>query len=57
MQICMEREKKNVFVPCGHQCVCQVCAERIMASEPPERRCPVCREQPVMQIRVYRGGE
>ena len=34
--VCMARPKSHVAVPCGHQCVCAVCAERM-------QDCPYCR--------------
>ena len=34
--VCMARPKSHIAVPCGHQCVCGVCAERM-------QDCPYCR--------------
>ena len=39
--VCMARPKSHIAVPCGHQCVCGVCAERM-------QDCPYCRA-PVQQ--------
>ena len=38
--VCMELPKSNVFLPCGHMCVCQQCADNIMAAS---KECPMCR--------------
>ena len=34
--VCMARPKSHIAVPCGHLCVCGVCAERM-------QDCPYCR--------------
>ena len=39
--VCMARPKSHIAVPCGHLCVCGVCAERM-------QDCPYCRG-PVQQ--------
>ena len=41
--ICMERPKTHAAFPCGHQILCNVCAEKQGNKAP----CPGCR-QPVM---------
>jgi len=35
--VCMERPKSMVFVPCGHLCACEKCAESL-------KQCPICRQ-------------
>ena len=35
-KICLDREVKIVFLPCGHLVACQICASAM-------RECPVCR--------------
>jgi len=37
--VCLDAPKAVVLVPCGHKCLCEACAERILVGEP----CPVCR--------------
>ena len=39
--VCMEARKTHAFVPCGHRCVCEGCADCIMAAS---KECPVCRQ-------------
>ena len=35
--VCMDREKSEVFVPCGHFCCCQLCIPLLKG------KCPMCR--------------
>ena len=37
--ICCTESKDMVFVPCGHLCLCHVCADVIVADT---NRCPTC---------------
>lgn len=46
--ICMDAEKTQVCVPCGHRCLCAECAE---ANKPD--KCPVCRADVSVVIRVF----
>jgi hypothetical protein len=40
--------------PCAHRCVCEACADALMALPPPaERLCPMCRKPVVGASRVY----
>jgi hypothetical protein len=48
--VCMESAKSHVFIPCGHVCVCQGCAEQVMASS---KECPMCRQVSISFYRVY----
>lgn len=50
--ICMDREKTNIFVPCGHQCVCATCADRIVGEG---KRCPICRALPTCHMKVFKA--
>ena len=34
-KICREKDRTVVFLPCGHMCSCEPCAERL-------RKCPIC---------------
>ncbi|CAL8462727.1 g2260 [Coccomyxa elongata] len=38
--VCLEREKKMIFIPCGHLVTCKPCAAMVMDTD---RLCPVCR--------------
>ena len=38
--VCFDRDVSHIFVPCGHQCVCERCAATVMATS---CECPICR--------------
>jgi hypothetical protein len=38
-------------VPCGHQCVCEACAEQLTNTRTP--MCPVCREPIIQTMKVF----
>jgi len=44
--VCFTRPKTHIAVPCGHQCACGPCSDRM-------RECPYCRE-PVMMWMLQR---
>jgi len=48
--ICCTEFKEMVFVPCGHLCLCHVCADVIVAGT---NRCPTCRTQIQRAQRIY----
>jgi hypothetical protein len=39
--VCFDAPKEYIIVPCGHQCVCEACAEQLTKTRTP--MCPVCR--------------
>ncbi|NXJ88433.1 LRSM1 ligase, partial [Corythaixoides concolor] len=47
--VCMERETRMIFLPCGHVCCCQTCCERLHA-------CPLCRQDIAQRIRIFHSG-
>ena len=49
--ICMDQQNSHIMVPCGHQCVCQSCADRITEDG---ETCPICRAAVTMTIAVYK---
>jgi len=49
--ICFSEKKCCAFIPCGHLCVCQDCAEIIEQKTSPT--CPICREKVESHFRVY----
>jgi hypothetical protein len=51
--ICHDGEVVQAMVPCGHHCLCNVCAVHIMNSVP--RTCPLCREVVQMTLKIYRS--
>jgi len=48
--MCLERKCTHVFAPCGHMCSCESCAEESMEQD---QRCPLCRQEAAMTVRVY----
>ena len=48
--VCLDARNNYILMPCGHQCICEVCAERIKLGDP----CPVCRTTVEMKGPVYR---
>ena len=49
--VCLERARSHVLLPCGHKCLCAVCAASIMATA--GHTCPVCRDTIVHVHRVF----
>jgi hypothetical protein len=49
--VCMDAPKEYAIVPCGHQCVCEACAERLTKTRTP--KCPVCREPIQQTMKVF----
>jgi hypothetical protein len=50
--VCMDAPKQHVIVPCGHQCVCEACAQQLTQTTSPS--CPVCRAPIQETTRVYK---
>ena len=50
--VCMEAvsEARYAFVPCGHQCCCRDCGQKIMATR---RTCPLCNATCQLHMRVH----
>ena len=44
--VCMEAERTVAFVPCGHRCACEQCAEGLP-------RCPMCQKATTQVIKIY----
>lgn len=49
--ICCRRRKHTVFVPCGHNLLCSVCAEITATSD--DTKCPICRQEIEQVQRLY----
>ncbi|KAI3420897.1 hypothetical protein GPALN_014520 [Globodera pallida] len=49
--ICMTRERRVAFDPCGHRCVCKQCAQIVEKNM--GRKCPICCKQTVKTLRIY----
>jgi hypothetical protein len=48
--VCLDAAKTHLFVPCGHQCVCESCSRDVMAGS---KQCPMCRSVSSMAIRHF----
>lgn len=44
--VCFENPKECAIVPCGHFCVCKVCADRL-------DYCPICRQTKQNVLKIY----
>jgi len=44
--VCLDGPKSHILFPCGHQCLCEKCAELINI-------CPVCRKKVANKCKVY----
>jgi len=49
--ICLAAARDTALVPCGHLALCHPCATQLLAL--PQPRCPVCRAQPRLHMRIY----
>jgi hypothetical protein len=45
--VCFDAPKDHIIVPCGHQCVCEACANLLTQMYKPT--CPICRAYPADQ--------
>jgi len=52
--VCMERAATHAFAPCGHQCVCKACADRI-TGRGGDGKCPCCRTEAFMAMPIYKS--
>lgn len=48
--VCMEARKSSVLMPCAHLCVCEGCADLIMATT---KTCPICRQASVSWLKIF----
>jgi hypothetical protein len=46
-------EELLLLYPCGHRCVCQECADALVAIQPVTRCCPKCRKGVIGATRVF----
>lgn len=45
--VCMTNERSHVAVPCGHRCLCETCASKMIDA------CPMCRKPVQMWMHVF----
>ena len=48
--VCMEAERSHLFAPCGHLCVCEMCAALVMSGD---TKCPMCRVPATQILKVF----
>jgi len=54
--ICQENEKTHACIPCGHMCLCALCAEDLSKKGVKgqlKTRCPICRVEANNFSRIY----
>ena len=51
--ICMSKPRDFAFYPCGHQCLCEDCAQKFR-TQARHNLCPICRYRVKDIIRVYK---
>ena len=51
--VCLNAPKTHIFDPCGHMCVCEACAQRVMSvTGHVPGRCPLCRHPAQKTMKV-----
>lgn len=48
--ICLDNKRTHAYVPCGHQCVCEGCAN---SGDKQLEKCPICRADKTSIIRIW----
>jgi len=48
--ICFEASRTQIFVPCGHACVCKSCSLMVMRRN---KRCPICNKSATLAMEVF----
>jgi hypothetical protein len=49
--LCLDAPKDHIIAPCGHQCVCRPCAEKL--KEANHALCPFCRTPISSTFKVF----
>ena len=52
--ICSNAKRTHIFAPCGHQCVCKDCSERVLSQNGGNGECPMCRAPCFMAMQVFK---
>jgi E3 ubiquitin-protein ligase MUL1 len=50
--LCLDAPKDHIITPCGHQCVCGACAEKLKRVKR-NPACPICREPINATFKVF----
>ena len=48
--VCLENKKTHAFNPCGHMCVCETCADKIIQGN---AKCPMCRGDITSSLKIF----
>lgn len=51
--VCINAESNQVFIPCGHICCCEDCANHIMRESGNVKKCPICKGEISSMYKVY----
>ena len=51
--VCWAAARSAVCVPCGHLCLCSVCAKLVCSGNAQPGLCPVCRQQVGKTVTVW----
>ena len=57
--ICLDLPATHAFIPCGHMCLCEGCAEKHAQEALKENAvqlCPCCRKEPLVVSHIYFAG-
>lgn len=46
-KVCFKYPINTVMVPCGHQCICDVCAKQL------NKECPICRKRVNQVVKTF----
>ena len=49
--VCLDARASNIFLPCGHVCICKKC--KIPYENGTEKECPMCRKEFTMIARAF----
>ena len=49
--ICLDSRSTHACIPCGHRCICELCADTEMMTQ--QKCCPVCRRDVAMVMRIF----
>lgn len=48
--VCQDQKKCVILLPCRHYCLCQICMQRVVETDPV---CPICRQYVLDHLRIY----
>ena len=51
--VCLVNNKNSIFMPCGHVCTCEECADAVVNTD---GQCPMCRTDITGTNKAFFGG-